>query len=114
MTLPLLNETERGCLERYLDLLADRLGDDLVEAQVFGSVARGESWPRGMPIRSDLDLLVVTRRELAQEEKDALFDETFPLFLECGRQISPAIVRVVPESVAAAVAEHGVRVWPRA
>ncbi len=108
-----MNDVERGCLDRYLELLAERLGDDLVEVHVFGSVARGESWPRGMPIRSDLDLLVLTRRELAQEEKDELFDATLPLFLECGRQISPAIVGTIPESIAAAVADHGVRVWPR-
>ena len=113
MTLPLLNDVERTCLDRYVDLLVGRLGDDLVEVQVFGSVARGESWPRGMPIRSDLDLLVVTRHDLAQDEKDALIDATLPLFLECGRQISPAIVREVPASIANAVAEHGVRVWPR-
>ena len=113
MTLELLTEVERDCLERYLGLLAERLGDDLVEAVVFGSVARGEAWPAGMPIRSDLDLLVRTRRELPEEEKAALFDLTYPLFLECGRQISPAITARPSGSLAAAVAEDGVRVWPR-
>ena len=58
--LPLLTEPERSCLERYLDVLRDALGDDLLQVFVYGSVARGESWPAGMPIRSDLDLLVVT------------------------------------------------------
>ena len=113
--LPSLSASERSCLERYLDLLAERLGDDLVEAQVFGSVARRESWPAAMRIRSDLDLLVVTRRTLAQTEKDELFDLTYPLFLECGRQISPAIVRegAMSKSLAAAVTADGVPVWPR-
>jgi predicted nucleotidyltransferase len=87
--LPLLTEAERSCLERYLDLLVERLGEQLLEVSVFGSVARGESWPDGMPIRSDLDLLVVTRQPLPTEEVDALVDATLPLFLECGRQIGP-------------------------
>ena len=87
---------------------------DLVEVVVFGSVARGEAWPAGMPIRSDLDLLVVTREQLPEETKDALFDETYPLFLECGRQISPAFVTQgkLSESLAAASARDGVRIWP--
>lgn len=113
MTLAVLTETERACLDRYIELLVARLGDELVEIVVFGSVARGESWPAGMPIRSDLDLLVRTRAELPQDQKHALFDETYPLFLECGRQISPAIVAEPSESLAAAVESDGVRVWPR-
>lgn len=115
MSLAILSDLERGCLDRYLDLLAECLGDDLVEAVVFGSVARGEAWPSGMSIRSDLDLLVRTRRELPDEEKGELVDATYPLFLECGRQISPAIVCVgtISESLAAAVAADGVTVWPR-
>ena len=70
--------------------------------------------PVAMPIRSDLDLLVATRRVLEQEEKDALFDATLPLFLECGRQISPAFVAEGNRSpaLADAVSEDGVRIWP--
>jgi predicted nucleotidyltransferase len=87
--LPLLSEAERSCLDRYLELLVERLGDRLLEVAVFGSVARGESWPAGMPIRSDLDLLVLTNTPLEQEEIDALVERTMPLFLECGRQLGP-------------------------
>ncbi len=60
--------------------------------------------------------MTLTRRELTRAEKDELFDLTFPLFLECGRQISPAIVREggSSEALVAAVAAGGVRVWPRA
>jgi predicted nucleotidyltransferase len=58
-------------------------------AFVFGSVARGDAWPAGMPIRSDLDLLVLTRGRVPAEVEDALVDETYPLFLESGRQIGP-------------------------
>jgi predicted nucleotidyltransferase len=113
VTLPRLTDAERRCLERYVALLAERLEDDLVEVVVFGSVARGEAWPAGMPMRSDLDLAVLTRRELSAEEKDALFEPTYPLFLECGRQISPAIVKEPSESLAEAIARDGIRVWPR-
>jgi predicted nucleotidyltransferase len=115
VTLPLLNDVEADCLERYLDHLAAELGDDLIEACVFGSVARGESWPAGMKIPSDLDLCVITARELTSAENDALVEATLSLYLECGRQISPAIVREgqLSESLAAAIAGDGVRVWPR-
>jgi predicted nucleotidyltransferase len=85
--LPLLSDAERSCLDRYLDLLVERLGERLLEVAVFGSVARGESWPAGMPIRSDLDLLVLTETPAGQEEIDALVEATMPLFLECGRQL---------------------------
>ena len=54
-----LDDRERDCLARYCALLRDRLGDDLAEVAV----------PE--PVR------------------DALLDETYPLFLECGRQLSP-------------------------
>jgi predicted nucleotidyltransferase len=56
---------------------------------VFGSVARGESWPRGMPIRSDLDLLVVTGSPVPEPTQGELIHATMPLFLECGRQLGP-------------------------
>jgi predicted nucleotidyltransferase len=54
---------------------------------VYGSVARGESWPLGIPIRSDLDLLVVTEEPVAEDVVARLVDETYPLFLESGRVI---------------------------
>lgn len=87
--LPLLRETELACLERYLDLLVQTLGKQLLEAFVYGSVARGESWPAGMPIRSDLDLLVVTDTAVPEDVVERLVDATMPLFLESGRQLGP-------------------------
>lgn len=86
---PVLTDVERACLARYLRTLVETLGDDLDEVVLFGSVARGESWPAGMPIRSDLDLLVVTRDAVSDETAARLVDATLPLFLECGRQIGP-------------------------
>ena len=67
----------------------ETLGDELEEVIVFGSVARGETWPRGMPIRSDLDLLVVTRSPIPEPTQEELIQATMPLFLECGRQLGP-------------------------
>jgi predicted nucleotidyltransferase len=87
--LSLLTDGERSCLARYLDILAETLQNNLHEIVVFGSVARGETWPRGMPIRSDLDVLVVTDAPLSDKEVADLIDATLSLFLECGRQIAP-------------------------
>jgi predicted nucleotidyltransferase len=87
--LPVLGEEERACLDEYVGTLRERLGRRLLEVRLFGSVARGESWPAGMPIRSDLDLLVVTEEPLAEAEVEALVAQTYPLFLRCGRQLAP-------------------------
>jgi predicted nucleotidyltransferase len=76
-------------LARYVDILTETLRSNLDEIVVFGSVARGEAWPRGMPIRSDLDLLVVTDGPVGDADVADLIDATLPLFLECGRQIAP-------------------------
>jgi predicted nucleotidyltransferase len=82
-----LNHAERTCLTRYCALLADRL--DLVEVRMFGSAARGDMWPPGSPMHSDVDLLVVTRDEVPRTTQEELVNETYPLYLECGRQLSP-------------------------
>jgi predicted nucleotidyltransferase len=87
--LELLTRVERSCLSRYLTLLRESLDVNLCRVVVFGSVARGESGPSGMPIRSDLDLLVVSRVALKESVARQLLDATLPLYLECGRQISP-------------------------
>jgi predicted nucleotidyltransferase len=87
--LPLLSEPERSCLEQYLDLLLETLGEQLLEVSVYGSVARAESWPGGMPIRSDLDLMVVTAEPVSADQAATLVDATMPLFLEAGRQLGP-------------------------
>ena len=87
--LPTLTESERSCLRRYLSVLIETVGRHLAEVVLFGSVARGQSWPLGMPIRSDLDLLVVTDSPLPEDVVEMLINRTLPLFLESGRQIAP-------------------------
>jgi predicted nucleotidyltransferase len=74
---------------RYCALLRERLGDRLIGIRLFGSAARGEMWPAHSPMHSDIDLLVVTRGAIPEETQEELVNETYPLFLECGRQLSP-------------------------
>jgi predicted nucleotidyltransferase len=74
---------------RYCALLRERLGDRLIGIRLFGSAARGEMWPAHSPMHSDIDLLVVTRGVIPEQTQEELVNETYPLFLECGRQLSP-------------------------
>jgi predicted nucleotidyltransferase len=84
-----LSAQERDCLRRYCDLLRERLGDRLERLVLFGSAARGDMWSAGSPMHSDIDLLVVTRDSVAEREAEELVNETYALYLECGRQIGP-------------------------
>ena len=80
---------ERDCLLRYCALLRERLGGSLVRLVLFGSAARGDMWEAGSPMHSDIDLLVVTAEALPPETAEQLVNKTYPLYLECGRQIGP-------------------------
>jgi hypothetical protein len=70
-------------------LLRERLGGSLLRLVLFGSAARGDMWDAGSPMHSDIDLLVVTAEALPAETAELLVNETYPLYLECGRQIGP-------------------------
>jgi predicted nucleotidyltransferase len=89
-----LSDAERACLGRFVAFARERLGERLVLAVPFGSAARGEMWPAGFPIHSDFDVLLVVDGPVDPADRDALVDATYPLFLECGRQISPALLPV--------------------
>jgi predicted nucleotidyltransferase len=84
-----LSEAERDCVRRYIALLRSRLGSELQRVVLFGSAARGDMWDAGSPMHSDIDLLVVTRTQLDEATAEELVNETYPLYLECGRQIGP-------------------------
>ena len=84
-----LSAQERDCLRRYCDLLRERLGDRLERLVLFGSAARGDMWPPASPMHSDIDLLVVTHDPVPEREEEELVNETYALYLECGRQIGP-------------------------
>jgi predicted nucleotidyltransferase len=116
-----LAELERECLTRYLSLLAERLGDRLIEVRLFGSAARGDMWPVHSPMHSDVDLLVITVEDVDESEQEALINETYPLFLECGRQLSPHFfarrrLAQPPDDntrdFLLEVQQDGARVWP--
>jgi predicted nucleotidyltransferase len=112
-----LTEAERDCVRRYLSLLCEELGVSFEEAWLFGSAARGEMWAEFWPMRSDIDLLVVTLEELAPARVKELIDLTYPLYLESGRQISPAFRtrdQLLGEwaPLRRQVQRDGVRLWP--
>ncbi len=94
-----LNAAERSAVQRFVALLIERLGNNVVEVQLFGSAARGDMWSGRMPMRSDIDLLVLTREPVVPTVQGDLDNETYPLFLECGRQIS-LLFRTVAEFAA--------------
>jgi hypothetical protein len=84
-----MSETERSCVHRYIEIMARRLEGDLVEVWLFGSFARGDMWGKSWPMSSDIDLLILTIHLLHEEDREHLINETYPLYLECGRQLSP-------------------------
>lgn len=51
-----LSERERLALDRFVELLRDRLGSDLLSVWLYGSRARGEDTGPG----SDMDVMVIT------------------------------------------------------
>jgi hypothetical protein len=102
-------------------LLRAQLGERLVQVRMFGSAARGDMWPAHSPMHSDIDLLVITREVVSEDEQEALLNETYPLYLECGRQLSPQFFseRRLAEpddertrEVLRHIAADGVCVWP--
>ena len=70
-------------------MLRARLGAALREVWLFGSAARGDMWPEDHPLHSDIDLAVVTDEPIDGALAEELVNATYPLFLACGRQISP-------------------------
>jgi len=109
-----LTEGERDCVRRYVALLRERLGPELVRVVLFGSAARGDMWYAGSPMRSDIDLLVVTATPPAETAVEELINETYPLYLECGRQIGPQFrteASLGLDAFAANVARDGVELW---
>ena len=116
-----LSEKEQTCVYRYLDLLRARLEANLAQVWLFGSVARGDMWSENMPMRSDIDLLVLSESRVAEEVQKDLFDETYALFLECGRQLSPAFwtrarfnapEEGIAEAFVARVRQEGAQLYP--
>ena len=110
----MLTHAERDCLARYCALLARQL-PDLEGVRMFGSAARGDMWPDHSSHHSDIDLLVVTRAAVPEAVQEELLNETYPLDLECGRQLSPAFKTAGEVAEGSEfldrVREEGVDVW---
>jgi streptomycin 3"-adenylyltransferase len=64
-----LRDEDRQQLDRVSTLVLDVLGADVVGAYLFGSAALG-----GLRPRSDLDVLVVSKRRTTRKEKQGLAD----------------------------------------
>jgi hypothetical protein len=71
-------------------------------------------------MHSDIDLLVITGERVPETVQDELVNETYALFLECGRQLSPQFFAearlVAPDdertrAFLAQVQADGVDVW---
>ena len=74
-------------------------------------------WADFWPMRSDIDLLVVTAELVADETQNRLVTLTYRLYLECGRQIAPAFrtrrqlhTKWAPRD--AEVSRDGLKLWP--
>jgi predicted nucleotidyltransferase len=112
-----LTAAERESVDRYVDIVRGELGDELEEVWLFGSAARGDMWAEFWPMRSDIDLLVVTFARLSQDCEDELLAATYELYLESGRQIAPVFstrdrLRSKQKRLQAAVSRDGIKVWP--
>lgn len=84
-----LNATKQDCVQRYVELLCEQLGDNLVTVYLFGSAARGDMWSARFPIHSDIDVLLLMQEPVSPEAWEEFVNATYPLYLECGRQIGP-------------------------
>ena len=74
-------------------------------------------WAEFWPMRSDIDLLVVTTEILSPVLEDELVALTYELYLRSGRQISPAFrtrerLRSTWAPLQVEVSRDGLRLWP--
>jgi hypothetical protein len=113
-----MSPTEEDALEKYVSLLAQRLGDALETVRLFGSAARGDIVACPLPDALRIDILVVTSHPLSEAAIDQLGNMTYPIYLQCGRRISPVFKTIQgwqadkPSDFVERVRSEGHRVWP--
>ena len=83
------NDEERECLACYVEILKQELGSSLLQIWLYGPVVRGDMWSRSMPMHSDIEVLVLTSESVDDKALNRLLNATYPIYMECGRQISP-------------------------
>jgi len=77
-----ISERRRKAVEEYVRRALDKYGDRIESIILFGSVARGEAGEE-----SDIDILVVTRKEDFRLRR-MLIEIAFDILLDTGENIS--------------------------
>ncbi len=111
-----LSQLEWRCIECLVRTVADHASDRLAEVWLYGSAARGDMWAAFWPMRSDIDLLIVTSAQVSSEVEDAVRLATYELFLEGGRRIDAPIRTLAQLREQWAPlwreARDGIQLWP--
>ena len=81
-----LNRSQRVAINRYLEILRQKYGEQISEVILFGSIARGD-----FTGESDIDLLVVTANG-DQGLKDEISMSCFDVILETEVILSPLVM----------------------
>ena len=81
-----LNKNQRLAINRYLEILQQKYGEQISEVILFGSIARGD-----FTGESDIDLLVVTA-DGDQKLKDEISMSCFDIILETDIILSPLVM----------------------
>ena len=81
-----LNKDQRLAINRYLEILQQKYGEQISEVILFGSIARGDYTGE-----SDIDLLVVTV-DGGQKLKDDISMSCFDIILETDVILSPMVM----------------------
>ena len=82
-----LTPTQKKALEELKGKILEQF--DVIELILFGSTARGD-----YDIESDIDLLVLTKREYSRSERHEITDLVFEINLEYGTNISTTVVDI--------------------
>jgi len=97
--------------------LPQRLQETAAEIWLYGSAARGDMWADFWPMRSDIDVLIVTSSELHSESEEAVRHAVYELTPDCGRRIDVPIrtraqLRGQWAPLWSEVQRDGVCLWP--
>ncbi|MDH4104096.1 MAG: aminoglycoside adenylyltransferase family protein [Thermoleophilia bacterium] len=97
---PGMDESDRRQLDRVVALVRDVIGSNTVGAYLFGSAVVG-----GLRPRSDLDVLVVSKRPMTEDEKQELVHRILPISWQ---QTAEGMLRGIELTV---VVQSDVRPW---